>query len=70
MDKTDEIIDELRKFSEMIEEDIYQTISKENAIRIIAYINKLEDENLLLKFLATKEININIGGVKDEGKGI
>ena len=60
MDETEKVIDDIRKFTELREDNVVSHIRKTSAIRLINYIDKLEDENFLLKSTLSKNIVINI----------
>ena len=61
MDKVTETIESLRQIAENDSDDSYLMVTKIDAIRLYAYIEKLEDENEILRHAINKDININIG---------
>lgn len=56
----DDIIDKLRKHANNGKKNENILVSKISLVRIVDYIDKLEDENFLLKVVATRDININL----------
>lgn len=60
MEKIDEILVRLRDFAEDNAEDTMINIKKIDVIRLIDYIDKLEDKELLLNVLISKNVEINI----------
>ena len=61
MDKVTELIELVRHAAENDSDDSYVMINKMDSIRLYAYIEKLEDENEILKHTINRDININIG---------
>ena len=60
----DDIINKLRKHANNGKQNKNIVVSKISLVRIVDYIDKLEDENFLLKVVATRDININLKGDK------
>ena len=60
MEKIDDILLKLREFAENDHENTIISLKKINAIRLIDYIDKLEDEEILLKALIAKNIQVEI----------
>lgn len=56
----DDIINKLRKHANNGKQNENVLVSKISLVRIVDYIDKLEDENFLLKVVATRDININL----------
>lgn len=66
MDKVTELIENIRLVAENASDDSYLEINKINTIRLYAYIEKLEDENEILRHTINRDININIGSNRYE----
>lgn len=64
MTDVDDIINKLRKHANNGKQNENILVSKILLVRIVDYIDKLEDENFLLKIVATRDININLKGDK------
>lgn len=60
MERIDEILIRLKEFAEHSESDTIISIRKNDVIRLVNYIDKLEDKEMLLNILINKNIEINI----------
>ena len=61
-DVIEDVVNNLRKFTESDKKGEFCLLNKVSAIRIVDYIDKLEDENLLLRTIENRQININLKG--------
>lgn len=61
-DVIEDVVNNLRKFAESDKKGEFCLLNKVSAIRIVDYIDKLEDENLLLRTIENRQININLKG--------
>lgn len=60
MDETERIINEIRNYTEMEKDNVMVQLKKTSAIRLIDYIDKIEDENILLMSMLNRNIEVNI----------